>query len=50
MGKGAKKRKSLVNMNIQVAHCTTSNISFSAARRFAKSQIKDTWNFAFRSV
>lgn len=41
MGKGAKKRKSLVNMNIQVAHCTTSNISSRAARTFAKSQIRN---------
>lgn len=25
--------------------CTTSNHSFSAARRFAESQIRHTWNF-----
>lgn len=50
MGKGAKKRRSLVNMNSQVAHCTTSNVSPSAARRFAESHIRDTWNSAFRRL
>lgn len=42
MGKGAKKRRSLVNMNIQVAHCTTSNAAPRAARRFAESHPGDT--------